>query len=50
MRNRVERLGRPVGLVDLLIAATARAHRMTLITRNTQELGHIPDLKVENWY
>jgi tRNA(fMet)-specific endonuclease VapC len=50
MRNRVERPGRPVGLADLLIAATAHAHRMTLVSRNTQELGHIPDLNMENWF
>jgi tRNA(fMet)-specific endonuclease VapC len=50
LRARIEKLGRPVGLVDLLIAATAQTHRLTLITRNIAEFRRIPDLAVEDWY
>ena len=43
-------LGRsgPIGPNDLLIAATARAHDLSLVTHNTRELGRGPGLRVED--
>lgn len=37
------------GLADLLIACIALAHDATLVTRNTKDFAHIPNLKHENW-
>lgn len=38
--------GTPIGANDLWIAATALAHEMPLVTRNTAEFGRVPELKV----
>jgi toxin FitB len=32
-----ERAGRPIGLMDAFMAATARVHALTLVTRNTAD-------------
>lgn len=50
LRAAVERAGRPLGPIDVLIAGTAVAHRATLVTRNVEEFGRVPGLTVENWY
>jgi predicted nucleic acid-binding protein len=34
---RSEAAGRPIGAMDAFIAATAEAHGMTLVTRNTSD-------------
>lgn len=41
--------GRPVPTPDLLIAATAMVHDLTLVTGNTRHFAGIPDLRIENW-
>ncbi|HET6384892.1 MAG TPA: type II toxin-antitoxin system VapC family toxin [Armatimonadota bacterium] len=38
-----------VGTQDLKIGAIALANDATLITRNTQDFGRIPDLRFEDW-
>lgn len=43
------RSGRPFGPNDLLVAATARAHDLVLVTHNTREFGRVPGLRVEDW-
>jgi|SRR5579884_84158 len=35
-----------VGDLDLLIAATALTHNLTLLTRNIRDFRHIPDLRL----
>jgi tRNA(fMet)-specific endonuclease VapC len=35
--------------MDLLIAATAREHDLTLVTNNASHFERIPDLRLENW-
>ena len=45
----LEREGRPIGPNDLLIAATALTHSLTLVTHNTSEFSRVPGLKVEDW-
>ena len=42
-------LGHPIGPNDLLIAATARAHDMTLVTNNTREFSRVPALRTVDW-
>jgi tRNA(fMet)-specific endonuclease VapC len=41
--------GTPIGPNDLLIAAIARAHNLTLVTANTREFGRVEGLRIENW-
>lgn len=35
--------------IDLLIAATARAYDLALVTNNSQHFARIPGLRLENW-
>lgn len=50
IRLALESAGTPIGLADLLIAATARRHGCTLVTHNTREFSRVPGLLVEDWY
>jgi tRNA(fMet)-specific endonuclease VapC len=50
IRVDLESRGTPIGLADLLIAATARRHGCTLVTHNTREFARVPDLLIEDWY
>lgn len=45
----LEHRGEPIGLSDVLIAATALANGLTVITANTRHFRRVPNLKVENW-
>jgi tRNA(fMet)-specific endonuclease VapC len=49
IRAELKRQGRPIGANDLLIAATALAFDVTLVTHNTREFGRVPGLKLEDW-
>jgi tRNA(fMet)-specific endonuclease VapC len=42
-------IGRPPGFPDLMIAATALVHNLTLVTHNTQDFANIPGLTVVDW-
>jgi tRNA(fMet)-specific endonuclease VapC len=50
IRLQLESAGKPIGLADLLIAATARRHGCTLVTHNTREFSRVPDLLLDDWY
>lgn len=41
--------GTPIGPNDLLIAATALAHHLILVTHNLREFGRVPALVIEDW-
>ena len=41
--------GQPIGSYDVLIAATALANNLIVVTHNTREFGRIAGLKVEDW-
>jgi len=41
--------GKLIGPNDLMIAAIARAHEATLVTRNTAEFGRVAGLQLEDW-
>jgi len=41
--------GTPMPDMDLLIAATAIAHNLTLVTHNTQDFANVPGLTVQDW-
>lgn len=49
LRTALEKHGRPIGAMDLLIAAHALSLGVTLVTNNVGEFGRVPGLRVENW-
>ncbi len=49
LRADLELAGRLIGPNDLLIAATARAHDLVLVTHNTREFSRVPGLRIEDW-
>jgi tRNA(fMet)-specific endonuclease VapC len=49
VRANLKRSGRPIGAYDLLIAGTALAYDLTLITSNVREFRQVQGLKIENW-
>lgn len=49
IRVHLERLGRIIGPMDLLIAAHALALDAVLVTGNLREFRRIPELKLESW-
>ena len=49
IRHDLQRQGTPIGAYDVLIAATAIAHRAVLVTHNVGEFSRIPALRIENW-
>lgn len=49
IRADLERAGNLIGPNDLLIAAIALAHDLTLVTANTGEFCRVAGLKVEDW-
>lgn len=50
IRVELENAGAPIGLPDLLIAATARRHGCTLVTHNTREFSRVSGLALDDWY
>lgn len=46
LRGSLRREGQLIGDADLLIAATALHHDLTLLTRNTRHFQRVPDLKL----
>ena len=45
----LQRLGTPIGTMDMLIAAHAKTENLILVTNNTREFIRVPDLQLENW-
>jgi predicted nucleic acid-binding protein len=50
LRAEWKTLGTPVGYRDGLIAASAKAHRLVLVTRNVRHFDHVSGLTLENWF
>lgn len=50
IRIDLERIGKVIGPMDVLIAGTALAHGATLVTHNTAEFSRIEGLRVVDWY
>jgi tRNA(fMet)-specific endonuclease VapC len=49
IRSDLERSGKPIGNMDLLIASHAVSQGMTLVTNNLKHFSNVSDLKVEVW-
>ena len=49
IRAELEKQGKPIGSMDMLIAAQAIAQGFTLITHNLKEFERVPGLKCETW-
>ena len=49
IRAQLQRAGRPIGGYDVLIAATALVHNLTVVTHNTREFSRVAGLLVEDW-
>lgn len=49
IRDHLERAGQVIGGNDLMIAAIALAHGLTLVTHNSAEFQRVPGLPVEDW-
>lgn len=49
IRADLARQGTPIGPNDLLIAATARTHDATLVSRDVKEFALVVGLRVEDW-
>lgn len=50
VRHELAARGAIIGGNDLLIAATALAHRAVLVTNNTREFRRVPGLSIESWH
>ncbi len=46
----LEGRGEPIGVEDVLIAATALQNELTVATRNVRHFSRIPGLPVESWW
>ena len=49
IRAALERLGQPIGVNDMHIAAHARSEGLVLVTNNMGDFARVPALEAENW-
>lgn len=49
VRASLERMGKPIGAYDVLIAGQALCRGLTLVTANTKEFGRVKGLNWEDW-
>lgn len=49
VRASLERIGKPIGAYDVLIAGQARRRGLTLVTANAREFGRVKGLAWEDW-
>jgi tRNA(fMet)-specific endonuclease VapC len=50
VRASLEKQGRPIGPIDILIAGTALSHGATLVTHNTSKFARVEGLSLVDWY
>ena len=49
IRAELEKKGTPIGPMDMLIAAHAKAENLILVTNNKREFERVEDLIIEDW-
>jgi tRNA(fMet)-specific endonuclease VapC len=49
IRAALEKIGQPIGVNDMHIAAHARSEGLVLVTNNMGEFARVPALEAENW-
>jgi tRNA(fMet)-specific endonuclease VapC len=49
IRDQLERQGQIIGANDLMIASTALANDLIVVTHNSNEFNRVPGLRVEDW-
>lgn len=49
IRNTLERIGKPIGTYDVLIAGQAMNRRLMLVTANTKEFARVKGLAWQDW-
>ncbi len=49
LRQHLERIGQPIGPMDMLIAAHALSLNVIVVTNNVREFQRVPKLMIENW-
>lgn len=49
IRENLQRAGTPIGPLEMLIAAHAKAEGLILVTNNVKEFERVLELKIENW-
>ena len=49
IRADLQRRGKLIGSLDMLIAAHAKSERLTLVTNNTREFSRVDGLLLEDW-
>ena len=49
IRSALEKLGQPIGVNDMHIAAHARSEGLVLVTNNMGEFARVPAMEAENW-
>ncbi len=49
LRAHLEKLGKPIGTMDMLIGAHSLALETTLVTNNKKEFSRIPGIRIKDW-
>ena len=49
IRSNLEKIGQPIVINDIHIAAHARSEGLILVTNNVGEFARVPALQIENW-
>lgn len=49
IRAKLEQVGKPIGPLDLQIAAIALTHGLVLVTHNIGEFSRVPQLQLVDW-
>jgi tRNA(fMet)-specific endonuclease VapC len=49
LRAELQKIGKPIGPYDQMIAGHARSQGMILVTNNIREFERVPGLRVEDW-
>ena len=49
IRAELEKMGKPIGPLDMMIAGHAESLGYTVVTNNTREFMRVRGLKLENW-